>query len=393
VSPAGRHVFFVPCARGLEPVLHAEAKGLRLARVERQVGGVRFEGTLADAWRANLELRTAVRVLWRLARFPAPDGDALHAGVSAVDWASLIAPEGTLWVDAQVRDSALTHSLFVAQRTKDAVVDQLSARTGHRPSVERESPDLRLHVHLFRDRATLSVDTSGDSLHKRGWRRAQGRAPLAETLAAGIVALSGWQARGPFLDPFAGSGTLAIEAGLIAARIAPGLMRSFAFERLPGHDARAFAALKKTLADRRAVPKKVRIHGSDSDPERVAEARANVAAAGLEELVTLEVADAREFAPRRGWDATVVSNPPYGERLGDAARLVPLYRAFGERLRERAGGFGLALLTSAKEHERALALGGLRQVALQNGGLDCTLLVGRIEAARTAREPKPKAGS
>lgn len=393
MSPAGRHVFFVPCARGLEPVLHAEAKGLRLAHVERQVGGVRFEGTLQDAWRANLELRTAVRVLLRLARFHAQDGDALHSGVSAVDWAELIAPEGTLWVDAQVRDSALTHSLFVAQRTKDAVVDQLLARTGRRPSVERESPDLSLHVHLSRDRATLSIDTSGESLHKRGWRRAQGRAPLAETLAAGIVALSGWEARGPFLDPFAGSGTLAIEAGLMAAHVAPGLFRSFAFERLPGHDARAFAALKRSLAERRALPKKLLIHGSDSDPERIEEARANAAAAGLEELVTLEVADAREFSPRRGWDATVVSNPPYGERIGDARQLLPLYRAFGERLRERAAGFGLALLTSSPEHARALALGGLRQVALQNGGLECTLLLGKVDAPRTARAPSSRAGS
>ena len=381
MSSTGRHVFFVPCAKGLEPVLHEEVRALRLARVERQVGGVRFEGTLADAWRANLELRTAVRVLWRLARFPAPDGDALHAGVSTVDWSTLIAPEGTLWVDAQVRDSALTHSLFVSQRTKDAVVDQLLPATGRRPSVERESPDLCLHVHLFRDRATLSVDTSGDSLHSAAGA-VPGPGAARRDAGRGVVALSGWEARGPLLDPFAGSGTLVIEAGLMAARVAPGLLRSFAFERLPGHDARAFAALKQSLAERRALPKKLRIHGSDSDPTRIEEARANVAAAGLEDLVTLEVADAREFAPRRGWDATVVANPPYGERLGDAARLVPLYRAFGERLRERGAGFALALLTSSSEHERALALGDLRRIALQNGGLECTLLLGRIAAAR-----------
>ena len=162
-------------------------------------------------------------------RLAAPYGEI--PDLSAVDWAALIAPEGTLWVDAQVRDSALTHSLFVSQRTKDAVVDQLLARTGRRPSVERESPGLCLHVHVFSDRATLSVDTSGDSLHKRGWRRAQGRAPLAETLAAGIVALSGWESRGPLLDPFAGSGTLVIEAGLMAARKTPSALGSFLFKR------------------------------------------------------------------------------------------------------------------------------------------------------------------
>lgn len=374
-----RHTFFATCAPGLESVLYAEGRALKLAKCERQVGGMRFEGSRADAWRANLELRTAVRVLWRLARFTARDADDLHRGASEIDWSELIAPEGRLWIDAQTRDSALDHSQFIAQRTKDAVVDQLRAKTGVRPSVERESPDLKLHVHVSRDRVTLSVDTSGESLHKRGWRRAQGRAPLAETLAAGVVALSGWDQRSPLLDPFVGSGTILIEAALAAAGIAPGLFReSFAFERLPGHDAAAYGALRRKLEARGSVPSKLRLIGTDNDPERLEAARANADAAGLEDHLELELADAREFAPRAGWNGWIVTNPPYGERVGTLSKLVPLYSTFGDRLREHCAGYTLALLTATPELERALGLRGMQLHGLVNGGIDCRVVAGQL---------------
>jgi 23S rRNA G2445 N2-methylase RlmL len=215
-SVAGREIFFASCAPGIEPVLHEEARALRLAKVERQVGGVRFEGTMRDAWRANLYLRTAIRVLLRVARFEARDTDALYAGVSRVDWSRFLRTDGTFVVDARTKESALDHTLFVEQRVKDAVVDQFRSRSGRRPAVDKESPDLGISVHLFRDRCTVMVDTSGESLHKRGWRRFQGRAPLAETLAAAIVMLSGWDRRSPLLDPFCGSGTILIEGALLA---------------------------------------------------------------------------------------------------------------------------------------------------------------------------------
>ncbi|NOT31438.1 MAG: hypothetical protein HOP15_13405, partial [Planctomycetes bacterium] len=168
MASAERSVFFVTCARGVEPVLHAEAKAIGLAKIERQVGGVRFEGTRADGWRANLMLRTAVRVLQRLERFEARDGDALYAAVHALEWERWLAPEGSLAVQAQSTESALDHTQFVEQRVKDAVVDRFRARTGTRPSVDRDDPDLGIHLHLYRDRATLSLDTSGEALHKRG---------------------------------------------------------------------------------------------------------------------------------------------------------------------------------------------------------------------------------
>ena len=169
-----RHEYFIPCAPGLEPILFGEVKALKLPRAEQQVGGVRFTGTVEDAWRANLELRTAVRVLQRLARFPCDNDDELYKQARAIDWSPYVEPDGSFFVDAQVRDSTLTHSQFVAQRTKDAIADWFRKATRRRPSVAKEDADLRVHVHLSKDRATISVDTSGDSLHKRGWRTIRG---------------------------------------------------------------------------------------------------------------------------------------------------------------------------------------------------------------------------
>ncbi|MEO2237202.1 MAG: THUMP domain-containing protein, partial [Candidatus Poseidoniia archaeon] len=177
---------------------------------------MRFEGGMLDAWRANLWLRTAVRILWRLEQFEALDDDALYTAVRKIDWTRFVGPEGSICVSAQTRDSLLDHSRFIEQRTKDAIVDDLRDRTGARPNVDRDSADLNIHIHIFNNRVTLSIDTSGASLHKRGWRRYQGRAPLAETLAAGILQLSGWDQRSPLVDPFCGSGTFLVEAALAA---------------------------------------------------------------------------------------------------------------------------------------------------------------------------------
>ena len=263
---ADRSVFFATCAPGVEPVLHAEVRALKLAKSECQVGGVRFEGEVADGWRANLWLRTAVRVLQRVARFPALDGDALYDGVAGVEWSRFVTPAGTLVVDAQARASALDHTQFIAQRVKDAVVDQLRARSGQRPSVDKDDPDLRIHLHLYRDRATLSVDTSGASLHKRGWRRYQGPAPLSETLAAAIVLLSGWDRRAPLLDPFCGSGTILVEAASLAAGLAPGRFRRFGFERWPNHDPAGYAVLRDRVAAAGRSANKVIVLGSGCQP-------------------------------------------------------------------------------------------------------------------------------
>ncbi|KAA3607889.1 MAG: RNA methyltransferase [Planctomycetota bacterium] len=371
--------FFATCAPGMEAILHQELRQLRMARIERQVGGVRFSGNLADAGRANLELATAVRVLWRRKQFQAPDRDQLYQQVLATDWSPFLLPEGSLRVDALCRESALDHSRFVEQVVKDAVVDQFRQRTGSRPSVDREKPDLRIHLHLFRDRATLSVDTSGASLHKRAWRRFQGSAPLAETLAAGLLRMSQWDRRAPLLDPFCGSGTLLIEGALWAQGSAPGIFRpAFAMEGWPGFPTEFMAKLRKQARERVRPAAKLRILGWDANPAQLEGARQNLEAAGLADRVELATGQAEDFAPRRGWNAWVVSNLPYGQRVGEESELLPLMKAFGERLRQHCQGYHLALLCGSKRLQKALALPRPKQAALKNGALDCTLLTTRM---------------
>lgn len=375
-APARRERFFATCAPGLEALLHAEASELGLAKLERQVGGVYFEGTLDDALRANLWLRTAIRVLMRLARFEAKDGDALYAGASTVEWERFVRADGTLIVDAHTSDSALDHSLFLEQRVKDAIVDQLRDKFGTRPTVAKEGADLGVYVHLFRDRCTLLVDTSGDSLHKRGWRRFQGRAPLAETFAAALVLASGWDKRAPLVDPFCGSGTLLVEAALIARDHAPGLFREkFAFQRWPGHDAAAWQRERDAAHARVKPASKVQLRGFDADDAIVRGARENVASAGVADLVTIEKGRAENFAPRPGWNAWIVTNPPYGERVGNERDLRELYARFGKLVRERCAGYHVALFSGNPDLTRNLGLEPKTRFALKNGGLDCELLL------------------
>lgn len=377
---AERFPCFATCAPGIEPLLQAEAKALKLARVERQTGGVYFEGGARDLARANLELRTAVRVLRRLERFRAEDADELYAGASRIAWERFLAPDGTLAVTAQSTQPGLDHTAFVAQRVKDAVVDRLREQHGARPDVDRDDPDLRVHVHLFGGRATVSLDSSGASLHKRGWRRHQGRAPLAETLAAAVVLLSGWDRRSPLIDPFCGSGTLLIEAGLLASDIAPGLFRErFGFERWRDHDPAPIAKLRADARERVRVPKKLRLIGRDLDPEQVAGARENAAAAGLGDVLDVQQGDARELELKPGWNAWIVTNAPYGVRVGGVrvggeAELIELHQRFGALLRESARGYHLALLAGNPRLGKALGLRPEERIALKNGGLDVELL-------------------
>jgi len=370
---------FVTCAPGVEPFLDAELEALRARKRERQVGGVSFEGGWQDIWRANLELRTGIRVLSRVGRFQARDADELYRGVMKVDWSRYLGPEATIAVRAHSRDSALDHTLFVEQRVKDAVCDQERERIGSRPSVDKSSPTLRIHAHIFRDRVTLSIDTSGDSLHRRGWREIQGRAPLSESLAAALLMSSGWNQRQPLLDPFCGSGTFLVEGAWMAMDRAPGLERRFAFEGWPEHDASSFDALRAELRTRvKPLGKRV-VWGADVDRKAVEATRHNLERAGLAESVQVELADARSFSPRQGWNAQVLTNPPYGERVGEERKLVSTYEAFGGALLEHAEGFNVSLLSGNPSLARRL---GLPQPSewtdIMNGALACRLLSWRL---------------
>ncbi|MEQ8763727.1 MAG: THUMP domain-containing protein [Planctomycetota bacterium] len=376
---ARNNVFFAMCAPGFEPVLHQELRSLRFGKIERQVGGVHFEGRFEEGMRANLWLRTAVRVLMRLDRFEARDADALYRGISEIDWSRYLRPTGSLVVQAHSKDSSLDHTLFIEQKTKDAIVDQFRERTGERPSIDKDRPDLGVFVHFYRDRCTLSVDMSGDSLHKRGWRRAQTRAPLSETLAAAVLQFSRWDRRSPLLDPFCGSGTLLIEAALLAGGYAPGRYRErFGFEAWPSHDEAAWRRLRDEARDAGELPPKLVLRGWDEDPMAVAAAKENVIAAGFEGRIEILRGEASRFAPRHGWNAWVVTNPPYGERIGaKGTTLGALYNQFGQQLREHCEGYHYALLSGNPKLSDSLGLTPDKVVPLQNGALECRLLLGQ----------------
>jgi putative N6-adenine-specific DNA methylase len=382
VARGPREEHFAVCAPGLEPWLHAEIRALKFANVERQVGGVRFDATPEETWRANLELRTAVRVLKRVTRFTAKNEIELAAGIESVDWARFLLPDGSLRVDARSKESALDHTLYVEQRTKDAVCDSLRARFAVRPTVSLDDPDLGIDVHLYRDRCTVSVDTSGDSLHKRGWRRYQGRAPLAETFAAACVLASGWDRRSPFVDPFCGSGTILVEAARIAGDMAPGVFRArYGFERWPGHDAAGWNALRESVRARGAVPKKLVLRGSDSNREAVEGARENAEAAGVGSHIEFEAARADTIAWKKGWNAWLVTNPPWGERVGDERGADTTLKSLGDRLSALAAGYHFGFLLGKQGLDRALGLKIQARENWLNGGIECDFVTGLVEQA------------
>ena len=311
--------FFATCAKGTEGALRRELVGLRLRGVRGEQGGVGFDGELPAALSACLHSRVAMRVLLPLASFPAPDAAALYDGVRAVDWTAWLTARTTLAVEASVRDSALTHSMFAALKVKDAVVDALRDKLGARPDVDPKDPDVRIVLHLARDQADLSLDLAGEPLHRRGYRAGMTPAPLKETLAAAVLSLGGVAPDRPFIDPMCGSGTLAIEHALAARHMAPGLGRPFGFQRWPSYR----GALQSTWdrlkeeARRAALPAApAPIVARDLSNKALDAARRNAAAAGVAADIRFERGDVRELAPEAGLSpGTLCTNPPYGERL------------------------------------------------------------------------------
>jgi len=363
--------FFATAAKGTEPALRDELRELRLRHVRADRGGVHFEGEVVDAARACLWSRVAVRVLLEVAAFEAGDAAALYAATRTVAWDTWMTPRTTLAVRATCRSSRLTHSQFVAQKTKDAIVDVLRDRLGSRPDVDRDDPDVVVSVHLARDRATLYLDVGGASLHERGWRAHGGEAPMRETLAAAVLRLSGWDRERPLVDPMCGAGTLAIEAAAWSMHMAPGLARPrFGFERWANHDDATRSRVRELREEARAAPRGSGpvVRASDVDPRSVAQARDNARAAGVEVIV--ERRDVRDLAPLEP-PGFIVTNPPYGERL-DVDRT--LYGDLAHALR-RMHGHTVALLAGTPAIGRAMGREADRWWILYNGPIECRLLV------------------
>ena len=383
--------FFATCPRGMEPLLEGELQTLDASDIVPVQAGVSFCGPLQAAYRACLWSRVANRVLLPLARFPAPSPDALYAGIQSTRWDEHLAPDGTLAVDFNAAQSKITHTHYGALKAKDAVVDQFRDAYGVRPSVDLDRPDLRINVYLYRDEARVNLDLSGDSLHRRGYRDEGLTAPLKENLAAAILLRARWpeiaQSGGPLLDPMCGSGTLPIEAALIAGDIAPGLLRPyFGFLGWKKHDTAIWNDLLKEAASRRAkgLQSLPAIAACDQDANAVAAARENVARAGIKGHIHVEVRDLARATPPRvaaGAPGLLVVNPPYGERMGDREKLAPLYARLGDVLKSHFPGWRAAVFTGNPPLCSHIQLRPRRSYDLNNGAIKSKLLIFKLAGA------------
>lgn len=366
--------FFATTFKGLEEVLAGEVAALGGEDVAIAAGGVSFSGDLALCYRANLWLRSANRVVTLLSEFPAPTPAALYEGTREIPWTDLFPPERTIAVDANVRESGITHSHFAAQKTKDAIVDRFRDATGRRPDVDTVTPDVRIVVRIVRDACAVSLDTSGESLNRRGYRSAPTEASLKETLAAGLILLTGWQGEQSLVDPACGAGTIPIEAAMIAGNVAPGgFGRTFGFQRLHGFDRERWDALRSEAREAAHHPVPVRIEGSDISPAAVAGAVKNAVNAKLSERILFSARSIRNFSPGEG-PGVILCNPPYGARLPGGEQAEAFYREMGEALKKRCRGWTAYLLSGNPAVTKFLGLKSSRKIPVMNGPIDCRLL-------------------
>ena len=358
---------------GLEPVLAKELVQLGANNVEAGRRMVSFTGDKEMMYRANFQLHTAIRILKPIKRFQALSADDVYEGVKAVDWTDYLGLDKTFAVDSVVFSEEFRHSKFVAYKVKDAIVDQFREKTGQRPNISISNPDIRLHIHIAdvapgKSECTLCLDSSGESLHRRGYRQEAVEAPLNEVLAAGMILMTGWQGDTDFIDPMCGSGTLLIEAALIARNMAPGLFRKeFAFEKWPDFDADLFDEIYND--DSRERPFNHHIYGYDVDIKAVNTARINIKAAGLSNDITVAEQDFKDFQQPQE-KSILVTNPPYGERIS-TPDLLGTYKMIGERLKHQFTGNDAWVLSYREECFDQIGLKPSIKIPLYNGSLEC----------------------
>ncbi|MEM7293873.1 MAG: bifunctional 23S rRNA (guanine(2069)-N(7))-methyltransferase RlmK/23S rRNA (guanine(2445)-N(2))-methyltransferase RlmL [Pseudomonadota bacterium] len=392
--------FFATTPRGMEPLLEGELRAAGARNVRRASAGVAFSGPLECAYKIALWSRVANRILLNLKDFRAADEGELYAGIGTVDWSEHLDVDGTLAVNAHCANSSLTHSQYVALKIKDAIVDQFRAKAGRRPSVDRERPDVRVNAYLNRNRLKLSLDLSGGSLHRRSYRSADSGAPLKENLAAAILLFAEWEqiaaAGGELLDPMCGSGTLLIEAAMIAADIAPGLRREhYGFSSWKQHKPELWEKLLAEARDRRdhGLAGLPTIRGYDRDATAVAAAKRNAQVAGLADQIQLQVRDLAKYqAPTTSGVGLFVTNPPYGVRLDSDGSLSRLYGMLGHAMRQHPQ-WRAAVLTANPDLTHRFRLPADRELPLKNGDLDCRLRLMKIPDAVDSVESATPSGA
>ena len=353
---------------GLEPVLAKELTQLGANNVQIGRRMVSFTGDKEMMYRANFQLHTAIRILKPIRHFKAKSADDVYEEIQKIDWSQYLEPEKTFAVDSVVFSEEFRHSKFVSYKVKDAIVDFFREKTGQRPNISVANPDIRLNMHIAEDHCTLSLDSSGESLHRRGYRQESVEAPLNEVLAAGMILLSGWQGDTDFIDPMCGSGTLPIEAALIAKNMAPGLFRKeYAFEKWPDFDADLFDEIYNDESQEREF--KHHIYGYDIDIKAVNTARLNVKAAGLSSFITIEQQDFKDFMQPKN-KSIMITNPPYGERIS-TPDLLGTYRMIGERLKHQFKDNDAWILSYREECFEQIGLKPSIKIPLFNGSLEC----------------------
>jgi 23S rRNA (guanine2445-N2)-methyltransferase / 23S rRNA (guanine2069-N7)-methyltransferase len=385
------HHFFVTAAKGLEPLLRDELAGLGIPDLLEGKGGVSFSGGLDLGYRVCLWSRVANRVLLKLDSFRCLSPENLYAGIRKTDWSQHMGPDSSFAVNFAGSIPEIRNSHFAALKVKDAIVDQFRAHCGLRPNVATEEPDLRVQVHLSKNIAVLYLDLSGDSLHKRGYRIHGGDAPLKENLAAAVLIRAGWPeicARdGDFLDPMCGSGTLLIEAAMIAGEIAPGLKRHyFGFLGWKGHLPKIWDALHEDAVRRgRECQSRIpQITGYDLDPRAIRIASENIRNAGLQDIIRIEHRSIDEIpVPQTDQNPGLIAvNPPYGERITPDQGLEALYSSFGQVLKSGFTAWRVAMLIQNAELGFRIGIRSRRPYTLYNGPIECKLLIFDVDPER-----------
>lgn len=356
---------------GLEEILAKELSDIGASDIELLNRAVKYKADLAMLYKSNLHLRTALKILKPIASFTAFNEQQLYDGIKKIKWDEFITPDKTIAVDGTSNSEIFKHSKYIALKTKDAIVDQFREKYKIRPSVDVEDPDLQINVHITETYCTISLDSSGIHLGKRGYRQAQTMAPISETMAAGIILLSGWDKKSDFLDPMCGSGTFPIEAALIASNMAPGRQRHFAFEKWKDFDSTIWNKIKED-GEKQVVSFEGKITGRDIDTGAVRIAGHNAERADVNKMVTFEHKDflQNDSITEKG---IVIMNPPYGERLNEEDEMIPFYKEIGTKLKHFYMGCDAWIISGNLDAIKFVGLKPSRKIKLFNGAIECRL--------------------
>jgi putative N6-adenine-specific DNA methylase len=371
--------FFATCPRGLEALLGEELRELGAQAIAPTYGGVAFSGEYALCYRANLHSRLASRVLLRVGGGEYRDEEDIYQGALSFDWPTMFSVEKTIVVKMTAQKAPLKSLEFTTLRIKDAICDRFREATGGRPNVDIREPDVRIHAFLTATECTLYLDTSGQSLFKRGLRQQAGAAPLNENLAAGMVKLSGWQPGTPFFDPMCGSATILMEAAQVALNIAPGSHRDFGFEKLTRFDPKVWLPIKQAAIDAQLPATLQPIFGRDMFGDSLRDAQVNLEAAGLAGVIQLKQGNVIEV-PAPADHGVIVTNPPYGIRIGEQSELAEFYPQLGNWLKQKCTGWNAYILSADMNLPKLIRLNATKRTPLFNGALECRLFEYKIVA-------------